>query len=300
MRIAVTTPTGHVGSVVTQQLLDSGVDVVLLCRDGEKCMNYGRRGAEIRQGLQDDAAFVTAATEGCDALFWVTPPNMAARDLRQFQRDCGQAAASAIRANNIQRAVNLSSIGAQQGTGGGPINGLHDVEELLNAACPNVTHLRAGFFFENFLFQKDSIKNDSCINFPTAGSRKIPMVATRDIGIVAARCLLDTNWTGHIIRGVHGPADLSIQDACGQITRGLGHTIRFRQVSEDIARRTMKTAACSDSVIDAMLEMERNFESGAITVAEPRTSQTTTPTTLATFAEQVIAPLVGVTAGAPV
>ena len=132
MRIAITTPTGHIGGEVTRLLLSSGAKLVLLARNRNRVQEFERVGAQIRVGSQDNEKFVTEATVGADALLWVTPPNMACDNVRAFQAACGRAAA-AVRANRISRVVNISSIGAQSGEGNGPINGLHDVELLLNA-----------------------------------------------------------------------------------------------------------------------------------------------------------------------
>ena len=161
MKIAITTPTGHVGSAVVDFLLDLGGDVTvkLLGRRAEKLRNLTQRGAQMLIGAQDDADFLTKATQDVDAFFWVTPPGYGSDDVRAFQNRLGKAAATAIRTNHVPRVVNLSSIGAQFASGVGPINGLHDVEELLDEAADNITHLRPGFFFENLLWQADSIKN---------------------------------------------------------------------------------------------------------------------------------------------
>jgi uncharacterized protein YbjT (DUF2867 family) len=72
-------------------------------------------------------------------------------NVRAFQNRLGQAAAFAVRENQIPRVVNLSSIGADLDAEVGPINGLHDVEGLLDNAASSITHLRPGFFFENLL-----------------------------------------------------------------------------------------------------------------------------------------------------
>ena len=148
MKIAVTTPTGHVGSAVTDFLLEFGGDVTVkvLGRRPEKLQEYVQRGAEIAVGAQDDVDYLVNATRGVDALFWATPPGYGSDDLRAFQNRLGKAAATAIGANKIPRVVNLSSVGANLSSGVGPINGLHDVEVLLDNVATNITHLRPGFF----------------------------------------------------------------------------------------------------------------------------------------------------------
>ena len=188
MKIAVTTPSGHVGSAVVDFLLDFGGDiqVKLLARRPKDLDRFVRRGAELVIGSQDDADFLVSATQDVDALFWVTPPGYGSENVRAFQNRLGIAGSFAIRANNIPRVVNLSSIGAQLSSGVGPICGLYDVEGILDEAADNITHLRPGFFFENFLMQLDSITKWGRISLPLSGSRSYPMIAARDVGHVAA------------------------------------------------------------------------------------------------------------------
>ena len=188
MNIAITAPAGHVGSAVVDFLLDFGdeIEVRLLGRRPEKLKNFTERGAQVFVGLQDDADYLTKATRDVDALFWVTPPGYGSDNVRAFQNRLGKAGATAIRANNIPRVVVLSSLGANLNSGVGPISGLHDVEELLGDVAANITFLRPGFFFENLLWQLDSMKNRGQMSLPLSGSRQYPMIATRDIGRVAA------------------------------------------------------------------------------------------------------------------
>ena len=202
MNIAVTTPTGHVGSAVADFLLDFGGDVhvTLLGRRPEKLKDFVRRGAKTAIGPQDDADYLVKATKGVDALFWATPPGYGSDNLRAFQNRLGKAAATAIRTNKIARVVNLSSIGANLDSGVGPISGLHDVEKLINEVGCHVTHLRPGFFFENLLWQLDAIRTWGRDFAAHQRPRPYPMIATRDIGRVAAGRLAE-----HGLERARGP-----------------------------------------------------------------------------------------------
>jgi hypothetical protein len=87
VKIAVTTPTGHVGSAVADILLDSGDDisVKLLGRRPEALRTFVERGAQISIGSQDDPDYLVKATQGVDALFWATPPGYGSDDVRVSQ-----------------------------------------------------------------------------------------------------------------------------------------------------------------------------------------------------------------------
>ena len=93
MKIAVTTPTGHIGSVVARHILDGGVELRLLARHAEKVKDLADRGAEVYQGALDDEKFVAKATSGVDALLWVTPPCYGYADLQAMQIRLGTSAA---------------------------------------------------------------------------------------------------------------------------------------------------------------------------------------------------------------
>jgi uncharacterized protein YbjT (DUF2867 family) len=294
MKIAVTTPTGHVGSAVVDLLLEFGGDirVILLGRRPEKLRAFIQRGAEMAIGAQDDADYLTRATRGVDALFWATPPGYGSDDVRAFQNRLGKAAATAIRANKIPRVVNLSSIGADLDSGVGPINGLHDVETLLDEVATHITHLQPGFFFENLLWQIDSIRNFGTISLPLLGQHRYPMIATRDIGRVAAARLASQGWTGRTVSELHGPADLSFDEVAAILSRILGRTITFVTCDREQARQAMIQNAVSENAADLMLEMYEAVDTGTLRAIEPRSARTTTPTTLSEFARDVMLPLV--------
>ncbi len=294
MKIAITTPSGHIGSAVADFLLDSGGDigVRLLGRRPENLRKLVKRGAETAIGSQDNTDFLIKATQDVDALLWVTPPGYGSDDLRGFQNRLGKAAATAIRTNRIARVVNVSSIGAQFVSGAGPIGGLHDVENLLNDAAGNVTHLRAGFFFENLLWQLDPIKNAGRFSLPLSGSLRFPMIATRDIGRVAAERLSNRTWTGHNVRELQGPADLSFDEVAGILSETLGRKIEYVKCDPQDTRQVMLDNALSENVTDLMLEMYDAFETGRLRSLQPRSAETTTPTTLAEFVREVVLPMI--------
>jgi uncharacterized protein YbjT (DUF2867 family) len=301
MRIAVTTPTGHVGSAVTESLLDLGGDVhvTLLGRRPDKLTRFIQRGADTVIGSQDDVDYLCRATKGVDALFWATPPGYGADDLRAYQNRLGEAVATAIRNNNIARVVNLSSVGANLESGAGPISGLHDIEQWINKAATHVTHLRPGFFFENLLWQLDSIRKWGRISLPLSGSTRYPMIATRDIGRVAANRLTNATWSGQVVQELHGPADLCFREVAEILAQTLGRKIVYIKCSREEMRDVLLGSAMSESATESLLEMYEAVESGGLRTTQPRSSETTTSTTFAEFAREVIVPLVAAPVSSP-
>jgi uncharacterized protein YbjT (DUF2867 family) len=272
-------------------LLDRGdIEVCLLGRRPNTLTELTRRGAQVAIGAQDDAKYLKNATRDVDALLWVTPPGTGSDDVRAFQNRLAKAGATAIRDNKIPRVVNLSSIGADHDSGVGLINGLHDVETILDEVASNITHLRPGFFFENLLMQGDSILKWGAISLPLSASRRFPMIATRDIGRVAADLLADPGWNGYAVRELHGPADLSFDEVAEIISGAMGRKITYRRCDSEETRQWLVSSGVSENAAELLLEMYAAAESGRLRPMQPRSEETTTPTTLIEFAHEVLLP----------
>lgn len=291
MKIALTTPTGNVGRKVADALVGSEHKVTLVCRDAGKVSDLAQKGAVVREGSQDDAAFLREVTKKIDVLFWVTPVDPHSADIRADQNRFGEIAARSIQANRIVRVVNLSSIGAQHDAGVGPICGLHDIEERLNQTGAYITHFRPALFFENFLAQLEAIRSAGTIFLPIPGATRLSMIATADVARAAADRLTEAGWTGRPVWDLLGPEDLSFDEAADRIAEGLGRQVRVTQVEESVFTGSLQELGVSESIASAMAEMYRGIESGLIRPETPRSPASTTPTRLEVFAREVMRPL---------
>jgi uncharacterized protein YbjT (DUF2867 family) len=293
MKIAVTTPTGNIGRRLTPKLLGEGADVVLLTRSPEKVKDFVDRGARVESGDLSDGAFVQRATAGTDTLFWLTPPSYETDDLRAFQKELGGVAAAAVRANGIPRVVYLSSVGAQLDAGTGPILGLRYGEKMLNDTPAQLTHLRPTYFMENYLHSLDTIKEAGSVFLPIRGSVRMPMIATQDIAEAAAKRILDPEWGAkETVMTLLGPEDVTFDEAARILSEGLGKTVKHITVTPEQAREAMAQTGLKAKTVDLFLEMY-DWMDQRMDAGEPRTPETTTPTTLASFTREVLKPLVG-------
>lgn len=289
MSIVITAPTGNIGSRLVELLLDAQADLTLLVRNPDKLDVSVRSRVQVRQGELQDADFVRTATQGADALFWLTPNDPTTTDLHAWYELFGSNVARAVEANSIPSVVNLSSIGAHLPQAG-PVSGLGQVEKHLNATSTAIVHLRPGYFMENLLFQLDAIRHQHSLFVPVPGDVAFPQIATRDIAAAAARLLLDRTWTGHTIHGLHGPTDLNLNQTAQILTEITGRTIQFVSITPEQAREAFLGMGLSPAFAQGYLDMYSSLaQPGAI--AEPRTPETTTPTTLAQWSQEVLKPL---------
>src|SRR5262245_14941965 len=289
MSIVITTPTGNIGKRALQQLLKAGTEVSVIVRHPEKLSDSIRSRVKVHQGSLADASLVTKAFKGARAALWVTPPSLTHPDVAAYHSELGAVAARAIKESEIPYVVNVSSAGAHP-ENAGPISGLAAVERQMNAAPANIVHLRPGFFMENFLQQIETIKNDGAIYQPLPGDIPYPIIATRDIGDVAARLLIETNWSGHQVRGLHGPADLTFADATKILSDSVGKPVKYVQITPDQAYQAFLGMGASPGFAKALVEMYQAL-SKPNAIAESRTPETTTTTTLIQWSDKVFRPL---------
>jgi uncharacterized protein YbjT (DUF2867 family) len=291
MRIVVNTPNGNIGRSLTLELLERGAKVVGIARSPGKLGGLVERGLEVVEGSTDDPAVLARALSGADALFWLTPPAFRP-DFREWTRAAARAGAEAAKAQGVKRVVVLSSLGAQSGPGSGPVGVLLDIEETFKAAAPDVTVLRPGYFMENLLRNVPTIAQAGSIFSPVPADKRFPMVATADIAAKGVEVLLDPQWKGHRVVGVHGPADLTYREVAGVLAEALGKPVSYVEVSLDQARQGMLGAGMPDFVADMFVEMYGAILDGRMDAAEPRSAETTTPTPLRAFARETIRPAV--------
>lgn len=292
MKIVINTPAGNIGRVVANQLLDAKHEVTVISRHPENCVQLVARGARLVEGSIDVPAVLDSAFAGARALFWVTPFAFDQPDYVNWARQLARTAADAARRHGLQKVVLISSVGAQHEHGVGPIVCCKPTESAFAEAVPNVCSLRAGSFMENFLAHVPTIAAQGAIYTPHPTDSPMPMVATLDIATKAVQVLLDMSWRGFQIKGVHGPEHISHATAARIIGEAIGRPVRHVEVSPEDARQAMIGHGMPPFVADLLADMYQGCREGRMVPAEPRSPETTTPTTLRQFAAEVLRPAV--------
>ena len=295
MPLAITTPTGHIGSALVRHLLDAGrTDLVLLVRDASKLPADVRERVETREGVLEDAAYVQAATAGADALFWLSPNDWTAPDLFASYRARAALVAGAVSANGIGHVVHLSSEGAQNRTDHGPVSGLGIIEAALDVVAAEtgaaVRHLRPTFFYENFEAQLGAIAGMGAVFFPVPPATTTGMIATRDIAAKAADLLLDLSWTGTGVVVLHGPAHLSYAEAARILTDGLGRPVAAQQVPREALVGQFVSMGASPDYAAGLVTLYEAIGRDTYSI-DPRTPDTATPTTLDAYVADTLRPM---------
>ena len=287
MKIVINTPNGNIGRVAAHQVLDAGHDLTVISRSPDTVKDLSDRGASVVEGSIEDAGVLAEAFAGADAVFWLTPPSYQP-EFVAWAKATAQRAADAAGAAGVKRVVVLSSVGAQHPAGVGPVSALHHVERVFLDALADVVVLRPSFFMENFLRDLPTLKDGAIYN-PVPSQISMPMVATKDIGVKAAEALTAPAG-GHRFVGLHGPRDLSYGEAAAILTEALGRPVKHVQVELSQVRAAMEGQGAPGFVVDLFVEMMGAALQGLMVPAEPRSAETTTPTTFEVFAREVLAP----------
>ena len=252
MTIAVTTPTGHVGSHVVRMLCQAGVRPRLLVRNPDRLDARLRDLAELAVGDQRDAGYVAAA----------------------------------MRQNRIPRVVFQSSVGAELRQGAGFIDGLARIEQRLDAARDEtgaaLLQLRCGMFMTNLLMDLDGLRAGR-LTTTRPLEDPMPWVDPYDIATIATGRLLASDWAGRQIQAAHGPADLTWPEAAAALSTATGVRITAQQITDDEQRAVFREAGMSEVAVEGTLGMAAGRREG-FTPEQRRSVLTTTPTSLASWA----------------
>jgi uncharacterized protein YbjT (DUF2867 family) len=188
--------TGRVGGATAEHLLAHGKKVRALVRNREKAAHWANQGVELVDGDWNDSAAITRALEGVEGAFvmlpavWAPSPDFAE--------------AKGVIANYVEaltraappRVVALSSMGANRTSGLGMITALSLLEQGFRDLISPIAFVRAGGFFENFLYGLHVAQGGTLPVYYNPTDRKSTMVATTDIGAEVASLLSGPAWSG--------------------------------------------------------------------------------------------------------
>ena len=290
--IAIVGASGNTGGVAAEKLLAGGKKVRAIGRDAGRLEKLTGKGAEAFTADVFDAAALTKAFEGAEAVYAMIPPNMSAPDVPAYQAKVSDALASAIAAAGVPKAVMLSSIGADKPGKTGPVTGLHCLEEKLGAIEGlDAVFLRAGYFMENLLPQAAVIQKLGMLAGPVRADLPLPLIATRDIGAAVAELLLKPAFTGKQPRELLGQRDVTYDEVASVIGKAIGKPeLKYSKLPALMLRPAMKQMGLSGSVANSLLEMADALNGGHMAPLEPRSESNTTPTSIETFVAEEFVP----------
>jgi uncharacterized protein YbjT (DUF2867 family) len=195
---AVTGITGKVGGAVARALLDAGLPVRALVRDGAKGAPWAARGCELAVADLDNSARLANAFAGVDGVFAMLPPTFDPAPGFPEAKAMIATLRAALAKARPPKLVVLSTVGAEA-TRPNLLNQLGLLEQALADLPTRISFLRPGWFMENAAADVASASEAGAIrSYLQPLDHAVPMVAAEDVGRTAA-ALLQEDWAGHRI-----------------------------------------------------------------------------------------------------
>jgi NAD(P)H dehydrogenase (quinone) len=258
--------TGNVGSEVTRNLLTAKLPVRAVVRDSSKGEVWTQYGCKLATADINDPAALAAAFKGAEGVFVLVPPNF--DPLPEFPEARAIAAALrvALDAARPDRVVYLSTIRAQAIQSN--LLSQHTlIEQELRRSPVPITFLRPGWFMENAAWDVAPATSSGVVpSFLQPLDKPFPMVATADIGRVAAELLRET-WEDHRVVEMEGPNRVTPNEIAATFGRLLGRPVRMEVVAREtweplFKSQGMKNPGPRARMLDGFNEGSIEFENG--------------------------------------
>jgi NAD(P)H dehydrogenase (quinone) len=230
---AITGITGKVGGEVARNLLKAGHALRAVLRDPPKGTAWADLGCEVAIAEMNDAPALTAAFSETTGVFVLLPPVFDPSSGFPETKATISTLRRALQDARPERIVCISTIGAQAKREN-LLTQLSIMEQSLRDLPIPITFLRPAWFMENASWDVAPARDTGTIaSFLQPLDKPFPMVATADIGRVAAE-LLQENATAPQIVELEGPERISPNQIAATFAEILAHPVR----AEPVPRQT--------------------------------------------------------------
>jgi NAD(P)H dehydrogenase (quinone) len=258
--------TGQIGGIVARTLLATKQPVRAIVRDASKGRPWSGRGCEIAAATIEDTAALTAAFQGATAVFVLVPPNFDPAPGFPEAQAIGKSLHTALTGARPARVVYLSTVGAQAQESN--LLTQHTlIEQAIRGLPIPVTFLRPAWFMENCSWDVAPARAQGVIpSFLQPLEKPVPMVATADIGRVAAGLLQET-WSGSRVVELEGPKRVSPDEIAATFARLLNRPVRMESVPHETWEALFKSQGMKNPtprirMLDGFNEGWIDFEHG--------------------------------------
>jgi NAD(P)H dehydrogenase (quinone) len=256
--------TGNVGGATAQALLAAGKKVRGIVRDKSKAAYLAKQGVELVTGDISDTESLVKAMQGSEGVFVMNPPNFAPKPGFPETKASLSNIQAALAKATPPKAVYLSSIGAQHDRGLGLITQSHMLEEIMGKLPIPNAFIRAGWFLENYQWDVQSARESGQLDaYLEPVTRGFPMVATQDIGELAAKTLVES-WKGNRVLELEGPKRYSPLEAAKAFSKVLGREVNVRSIPRSQWHEKFVAQGMPADSTGARIEMVEGFNSGWI------------------------------------
>ena len=214
------------------RVVAAGQRVRAVVRDAGKGGVWSDLGCELAIAEMEDAAALTRAFTDVTGVFILPPSNFDPEPGFPEAKAVISAVRQALDATRPAKVVCLSTIGAQA-VRSNLLSQRTLMEEALSTLPLPITFLRPAWFMENLSWDIDRAREQGVIScFLQPLDKAMPMVATADVGRVAAELLLQ-DWSGKRVVELEGPDWVTQNEIASELTKALHRPVRAEAVPRE-------------------------------------------------------------------
>jgi uncharacterized protein YbjT (DUF2867 family) len=272
MKIAITGSLGHISKPLAQELVQKGDTVTVISSSADRKGEIEALGAIAAIGNIEDAAFLTSAFKGADAVYLMEPPPAHAVmfdphfDLIGQLNNLARVFVQAVRGSGVKRVVHLSSIGAHTDKGTGILVFHYNVERILSGlpAEVSITTMRpVGFYYNLFAFI-DTIKAQGAIVTNYGGDEVEPWVSPYDIASAVAEELLSSVAGLRKVRYVASD-EVSPNGVAAVLGAAIGKPdLQWVVIADEALLGGLKAAGMNEQFAEGYVEMNASRRGGVL------------------------------------
>jgi uncharacterized protein YbjT (DUF2867 family) len=287
--ISVMGAAGNVGGRVADLLLNAGEKVRAL-EHRRELTDLRERGADVIQGDAMSVEDLRALFDGAVAALVLLPENVADSRFVENRAAMSRTIRDALSAAAVGHVVALSSVGAARADAPGPPGGLYGFErDLAELDDANILVVRSAAYMDYLLAALPMIQAQEVNGSAVRADVRFPMVATQDVAREAAERLRKRDFTGHQVKLLLGPEDVTMADATRAIGARIGRpNLPYVEFPPDGVKGALIRAGMSEQVAGLIVDMQLAVNEGSYFVGVTRTVESTTSTRLEDFLGQAL------------
>lgn len=259
--LTVTGASGHLGRLVIDALLDSGVpaaDIVALARTPDKVADLAGRGVHLRQADYSDPASLGPALAGTRKVLLVSSSEVGRRT-EQHRNVIQAATAAGVELFAYTSILNASTSTMQLATEH------RATEAMIREAGLPFTFLRNGWYLENYTENLAPALEYGVI-FGAAGDGLIAAATRADYAAAAAAVLVGEGHTGATYE-LGGDQSFTMNQLAAAVTASSGKQVAYHDQSADEYTRTLVSAGLPEPFAAVLADSNLGIGRGELTTS---------------------------------
>ncbi|WP_431208258.1 NAD(P)H-binding protein [Burkholderia cepacia] len=260
---------GNVGRSTVTTLRNAGHPVRAVLRDARHRERFAQLGCDVVIAELTDVNAVASAIDGAQAVQILCPVPVADPDPAATMTRTIDVATAALAANPPPALLALSDYGAEREGNTGITRLFHYLEERLRAIPTQLTLLRSAEHLQNWARVLPVALGTGVLpSFHHPVGKVFPTVWAPDVGVVAARLLLDApeGGNGPRIVSVEGPQRVSVTTIADTLGVAAGRAVVAHELPRDTWAATLLRAGLGERHAQLIVDLYDVHNAGQIDV----------------------------------